>query len=289
MMKLAFITDEATQSLREAIDFAKQHSLDGVELRSMDGLPIDQIPQDRLLAYREALDAAGLRVCNLAGSFFKCRLHERGGELQKLARLCDAADILGCDTIRGFAFFAPESGPEITKEVLAAFSPAIELLTERKKQLLLEADPSVNTTNHAALADLLRQLDSPVLGAIYDPGNDIYDPLHELPYPDGYEAVRPWVRHVHIKDACLDAQGEPQCVCIGTGSVDYPNLLRALLRDGYQGWLSLETHYRKNAVISEALMRQPGGAAFSEGGLAATAESIDALRTLLAQAKEDLT
>ena len=36
-------------------------------------------------------------------------------------------------------------------------------------------------------------------------------------------------------------------------------------------------------------MRQPGGAAFSEGGLAATAESIDALRTLLAQAKEDFT
>ena len=106
---------------------------------------------------------------------------------------------------------------------------------------------------------------------------------------DGYEAVRSWLRHVHIKDAKLDADGNPQCVCIGTGAVDYPRLLRALLRDGYQGWLSLETHYRKNAVISEALMRQPGGAAFSEGGLAATAESIDALRTLLAQAKEDFT
>ena len=101
--------------------------------------------------------------------------------------------------------------------------------------------------------------------------------------------MRSWLRHVHIKDAKLDADGNPQCVCIGTGAVDYPRLLRALLRDGYQGWLSLETHYRKNAVISEALMHQPGGAAFSEGGLAAPAESIDALRTLLAQAKEDFT
>ena len=289
MMKLAFITDEATQSLAEAIAFAKRHELDGVELRSVDGLPIDQIPQSTLLSYRKALDNAGLRVCNLAGSFYKSKPQARDAELEKLVRLCDAADILGCDTIRGFAFFASASGPEITKETLAAFPPAIELLTKRGKLLLLEADPRVNTTNHAALAELLRRLDSPALGAIYDPGNDIYDPLHEVPYPDGYEAVRPWLRHVHIKDAALDADGNPQCVCIGTGAVDYPRLLRALLRDGYQGWLSLETHYRKNAVISEVLMRQPGGAAFSEGGLAATAESIDALRTLLAQAKEDFT
>ena len=288
-MKLAFITDEATQSLAEAIAFAKRHKLDGVELRSVDGLPIDQIPQSTLLSYRKALDDADLRVCNLAGSFFKSKPQEQEAELKKLGRLCDAADILGCDTIRGFAFFASASGPEITEETLAAFSPAVELLTKRGKQLLLEADPSVNTTNHAALAELLHRLDSPALGAIYDPGNDIYDPLHEVPYPDGYEAVRSWLRHVHIKDAKLDADGNPQCVCIGTGAVDYPRLLRALLRDGYQGWLSLETHYRKNAVISEALMRQPGGAAFSEGGLAATAESIDALRTLLAQAKEDFT
>lgn len=286
MMKLSFITDEATQSLTEAISFAKRHGLDGLELRSVDELPIDRIPPEKLRAYREELDEAGLTVCNLTSSFFKSSLADVPAELKKLVRLCDVADILGCDTIRGFAFFAPKSGPEITDEILAAFTPAIEILVNRGKRLLLEADPSVNTTSHAALAALLRQLDSPVIGAIYDPGNDIYDPSHEIPYPDGYHAARPWIQHVHIKDALLDAQGNPYCVCIGTGLVDYPNLLRALLRDDYNGWLSLETHYRKNAVISEALMRQPGGASFSEGGLAATAESIEALRSLLAQAKE---
>lgn len=288
MMKLSFITDEATQSLTAAIAFAKHHGLDGLELRSVDELPIDRTPHEKLLAYREELDKAGLTVCNLASSFFKSSLADAPDELKKLIRLCDAADILGCDTIRGFAFFAPESGPEITDEILAAFTPAIDILVSRGKRLLLEADPSVNTTNHAALAALLQRLNSPVVGAIYDPGNDIYDPCREIPYPDGYHAVRPWIHHIHIKDALLDAQGNPRCVCIGAGLVDYPNLLRALLRDGYNGWLSLETHYRKNAVISEELMRQPSGAAFSEGGLAATAESVEALRLLLTQAKEAL-
>lgn len=280
-IRLAFITDEATQDLTEAIAFAKTHGISGVELRSVENTPIDRISAEKLREYRQLLDEAGLTVCNLASSFFKCLPGEAEGELDKLRRLCDASDILGCDTIRGFAFFAGESGPEITDEIVSAFAPAVEILKTRGKTLLLEADPSVNTTNHASLAAFLERLNCDVVGAIFDPGNNIYDPLREIPYPDGYEVVRPWIRHVHIKDAVRNEQDEPYCVCIGTGWVDYPGLLQALRRDGYTGWLSLETHYRVNAVISEELMTRPGGSAFSEGGLGATAESAAALKTLM--------
>lgn len=285
-MKLAFITDEATQDLGEAIAFAKTYGLTGVELRSVEDTPIDRISAGKLREYKRMLDEAGLTVCDLAGSFYKCLPNEASGELEKLIRLCDAADILDCDTIRGFAFFADEAGPRITDEIIAAFGPAIEILKARGKKLLLEADPSVNTTNHAALAALLERLDSEVIGAIYDPGNDVYDPLRETPYPDGYEAVKKWIRHVHIKDAVRNGQDEPYCVCIGTGWVDYPGLIRALHRDGYDGWMSLETHYRVGGEISEELMTRPGGAAFSQGGLGATAESAVALRRIVKEALE---
>jgi len=280
-IKLAFITDEATQDLQQAIVFAKENGMSGVELRSVEDTPIDRIPAEKLKTYKQWLDAAGLQVCNLASSFFKCLPQEASGELEKLRRLCDAADILECDTIRGFVFFADEKGPEVTDEMTALFTPAVKLLKERGKQLLIEADPSVNTTNHAAVAAFLEQLNSDVVGAIYDPGNDIYDPLREIPYPDGYEAVKKWVKHIHIKDAIRNEKGEPNCVCIGTGWVDYPGLIKALYRDGYTGWMSLETHYRVGTAISEALMTRPGGAAFSEGGLGATAESAIALRKLM--------
>lgn len=284
MRKLAFITDEATQDLREAIAFAREYGLTGVELRSVDDTPIDRIPTETLKEYRHLLDEAGLTVCNLASSFFKCLPGEAEPELDKLRRLCDAADILGCDTIRGFAFFAGDTGPAITDEIIAAFSPALSLLKKRGKTLLLESDPSVNTHNHVLLADFLRRLDSDVVGAIYDPGNDIYDAHREIPYPHGYESIKPWLRHVHIKDARRDEKDEPYCVCIGTGWVDYPGLLAALKRDGYDGWFSLETHYRVGSVISEELMARPGGAAFTEGGMAATAESALALCRLMEEA-----
>ncbi len=126
-----------------------------------------------------------------------------------------------------------------------------------------------------------------MVGAIYDPGNDIYDPAGETPNPDGYEAIRPYLSHILIKDA-VKTEGEPVCVKIGQGLVGYEALLPRLLKDGYDGYLSLETHYRVNQVLSEEQMRLPQGSSFSAGGMEATHESLLALRTLLEEAKASL-
>ena len=198
----------------------------------------------------------------------------------ELERLCAAADILGCAFIRGFAFFAPEEGPLPAETLAPYFERPVRLLEQRGKTLLLEADPSVNTSNHAALARLVEAIGSPRVRAIFDPGNCLYDPLGETPYPDGYEAIRPFFAHVHIKDA-VRAVPESYCVKVGTGQVGYPALLRRLAADGYAGWLSMETHYRLDSHLTEEQMRLPGGAGFSAGGAAATAESVAALKDIL--------
>lgn len=283
-MKLSLITDEVTQRFDEAVRFAQEHGLAGLELRSVEDLPIDAVPHDTLRGWRRRLDAEGLAVCGLAGSFYKCAPEPDAieAELEKLARLCDAADLLGCTNLRGFAFFAPPEGPLPAEALAPYFERPVRLLERRGKTLLLEADPSVNTSNHAALARLVQAIGSPRVRAIFDPGNCLYDPLGETPYPDGYEAIRPWLAHVHIKDA---VRGTPDswCVKVGTGQVGYPALLRRLAADGYDGWLSMETHYRLDAQLTEEQLRRPGGADFSAGGAAATAESVAALRDILKQ------
>lgn len=288
MINVSFLTDEATQDFAEAVKFAKQNGLQGLELRSVQDTPIDALDRETLREFRRVLDAEGLQVPDLAGSFYKCDPTDETAvreNLQKLERLCDAADILNCRFLRGFAFFAPPGGQLPAAGLAPFFAEPERILRRRGKVLLLEADPTVNTSNHAAVAQLLRLLDSPCFGAIYDPGNDLYDPHRERPYPDGYEAVRPYLRHVHIKDAVYDAAGQPCCVRVGDGLVPYPALLRRLVQDGYDGWLSLETHYRKNAALTEEQMRLPQGSGFSHGGLEATAESAAALRELLRTAE----
>lgn len=281
-MKLSFITDEVTQNFEEAIRFAKQHGLQGLELRSVDNTPIDAVPASALRAWRHRLDQENLCVPVLASTFYKCALLPDAidAELAKLERLCDAADILGCRYLRGFAFFAPPSGALGADALACYFEKPIQLLRQRGKVLLLEADPSVNTSNHATLAALLSTIGSPFVRAIFDPGNCLYDPLHEAPFPDGYRAALPYLCHVHIKDAVRGAT-QTDCVKVGLGQVNFPAILRQLQRDGYSGWLSMETHYRLGGQLSEQALRLPGGADFSVGGAGATAESIFALKDIL--------
>lgn len=283
-MKLSFITDEVTQDLHTIIQFAKEHELGGLELRSVENVPIDMISISTLKQYKKIFSDNGLVVSNLAGSFYKCYIeNDRDVEknIEKLKRLCEAANILECPSIRGFAFFKTGDFNKNLPKIIDAFEKPIEIIEEQDKLLLLESDPSVFTTNHGLLACLLDSIQHERVAAIYDPGNDIYDECNEIPYPAGYDLIKKYIRHIHIKDAVRDKNNEAICVKIGTGQVDYRGLLHELKKSGYQGWYSMETHYRKQAVISEELMRLPGGNTFSEGGFEATSESIEALKKLM--------
>lgn len=279
-MKISFITDEFTQDLDEAIAFALDNGLQGVELRSVDDKALQDVSLEEVSGWKKKLDAAGLTVSNLASSFFKCSFESGQIELQlrRLEKLCDIADILACRTLRGFSFFREGTIPP--EKLAEAFEPALAILQKRDMLLLLEADPSVHTTNHRAVAALLKLLGSDHAAAVYDPGNCLFDPMGEKPFPDAYEAIRPYMRHVHIKDAVYE-KGEPVCLAPGSGLVDFPAVLRRLRDDGYTGYVSLEPHYRAALTLTEAQMRTPSGAKFSRGGKEAMQQSVDALKRML--------
>lgn len=279
-MKISFITDEFTQNLDEAITFALDNGLQGVELRSVDDRALQDFSLEEISGWKKKLDAAGLEVSNLASSFFKCSFEPGQIEMQlrRLEKLCDIADILACRTLRGFSFFREDTVS--LERLAAAFEPALTILQKRDKLLLLEADPSVYTTNHRTVAELLRLLGSDHAAAVYDPGNCLFDPLGEKPFPDAYEAIRPYLRHVHIKDAVYE-KGEPVCLAPGSGLVDFPTVLRRLRDDSYNGYVSLEPHYRATLTLTEAQMRTPSGAEFSRGGQEAMQQSANALKRML--------
>lgn len=281
-MKISFITDEFTQSLDEAIAFAAENGLQGLELRSVDDRALQDFTLDEVRLWKRKMDRAGLETANLSSSFFKCDFdgEQIAVQLRRLCKLCEIADVLDCGMIRGFVFFRDETRTPERDALMNAFSEATAILERYDKTLVLEADPSVTTSNHRTLAEFIRELGSDRVRAVYDAGNCLFDPLREIPYPDGYEAVKPYLRHVHIKDAVY-VDGEPMCLAPGAGLVDYPAVLARLKQDGYDGYLSLEPHYRKDLVLTEAQMRTPAGADFSKGGREAMQESVDALKKIL--------
>ena len=92
-------------------------------------------------------------------------------------------------------------------------------------------------------ATILQQVDSPWLKVIWDPANGFV--CGEEDVDAGFEAVRPFVAHVHLKDAVLeDAEtGLTRWERIGAGQVDLQGQLERLVAHGYSGCVSVETHW----------------------------------------------
>ncbi len=102
--------------------------------------------------------------------------------------------------------------------------------------LLHENEKDIYGDTIARCVDLVKNIADPHFQAILDPANFIQ--CGQTPYPDAYEALRPWLSYVHVKDA-LPGGG---VVPAGEGVAHWPELLQRLREDGYDGFFSLEPH-----------------------------------------------
>jgi sugar phosphate isomerase/epimerase len=107
-----------------------------------------------------------------------------------------------------------------------------------------------DTGQHAA--EFIRKINHPGLCVNWDPAN-AYE-AGDLPFPAGYQAVREHVRHVHFKDARRQAGGG--YVYAVEGDIDWAGQVRALQKDKYTGFISVETHMQpKVSSAKQALQR----------------------------------
>lgn len=281
-MKTAIITDEITQDLRLAAKVAAEYGLDGIELRTLWDKAFHELSTAEITQVQSICAQYGLEVCAISSPFFKCDLtkEEIASQIELLKRCIHNAKKLNCGLIRCFSFW--RSGPfeEQVARIAQAFSLPAEMAQKAGMVLAMEPDPAVNGCNGEQVARLVQQIHHPAVRVLWDPGNDVYAPIPERPFPDGYMYVKPYISHVHVKDAVF-VGSKPESVKIGTGEVGWPAQLATLKKSGYTGYLSLEPHYRKGSEISEALMLRPGGADFSANGMEAGIECIEALQAML--------
>ena len=105
-------------------------------------------------------------------------------------------------------------------------------------KIAIENEPGFHCDTGAATRAIIDEVGSPALGANWDPCN-AYG-TDEIPYPDGYAALKPVILNVHAKDT---ARGSLiQCVPIGEGAIDWEGQIRALVADAIVPHVTIETH-----------------------------------------------
>jgi L-ribulose-5-phosphate 3-epimerase len=284
---LGVISDELSQDFEEALRIMKSHGLSWVEIRTVWKTYNTEASPQQVQRIKTLLQQYDFKVSVLDTALYKCDLpgvgnvvgekdaYPYGGQIDLLKRAMDRAHAFGTDKLRIFAFWRvadPEAHfPRIAEEL----AKAAELARSARIRLVLEDEGSCNVGCARELAQMLSLVPNANFGANWDVGNGLWH--GEVPFPDGYALLdkkRIW--HLHLKDVrCghsaaaqpkseawrLNSGRESQIsnchtVLVGGGEVDLLGQLRALLRDGYQGTMSLEPEYETPNVTHQEATRR---------------------------------
>lgn len=286
-MKLAVFSDEVSQELETALKLAVKYQLDGVELRSVWNTPVQHLTGEQVSRIRHLLEEHGLAVAALASPVFKCELDDeaqRREHLEYLRSCCRLAHQFDTKLIRIFAFWKHGPSAPVWDRIRANFRPALPIAEDAGLTLMLENEATTYCATAAETARFVSEMNSPALKVAWDPCNEVFAEDGLTPYPDAYRLVQAMTIHVHVKDSTKDAAGVAQIAPLGDGVVDWKGQLADLLSRGYSGYVSLETHWRPQA-LSEDVLNQPGGAGFSEAGEYASDLCLRNLMETLAEAR----
>lgn len=282
MLKLGIITDEVSQDLNIAAEFAVKHGLTELEIRSVNGKGPFEMEESDILAIKKIADEHNLNVAAISAPLFKCSISDKQAvqaNIDGFSRLASYSKILGNRFIRGFDFW--NEGASLQDRV-SAYASIIKICEQCGITCVIEYDPSVHSSTAAKTKELIEAINSPYIKALYDPGNGLWADENDIPYPNDYELLKQHIAHIHIKDADL-VNGKIDAVKVGTGKVDYKGLIKRLLDEHYSGCVMLETHYRKEVNLTEEQLKFPGGDTFSAGAYEASEESIEALLSIINQ------
>ncbi len=285
MFKLGVMTDEISQDFQTAVNVCQEYELSQVEIRSVwDKPPQELATDDDMNKMKTILDQADMTVSCIASPFLKCDLGNREQYQEHLGILRNCiklAHFFDTKIIRGFTFWRTGPPETVWQQILDAYEQPVKILEAEDCLIGIENEASTHIGSSAELERFLKALNTPRVQAIWDAANEVYAEGGELPFPDAFNRVKDKMIHMHVKDAVKNERGEAECVRVGEGGyIDYPAQFQALLDMGYEGAVSLETHWRP-VKLSEDVLNRPGGAAFSESGEMASRMCLDNIKAML--------
>ena len=257
---IAAITDEFSPTdLDAALDGMAAVGMTGAELRVIGGKNTIELQDEEIDRVRQTIEARGMRVVSLASPLLKCVLpdsppldtrvqHDVFGspynfedQPRLTRRAFDIAERAGAGIIRVFSYWRTVEPERCFEGAAAALHELAEEASKRGLVIGLENEHACNAATGDETARLLALVDHAALKVVWDPANASI--LGETPYPDGYERIpADRIVHVHAKD-CHVRDHKPIWGAVGEMGVDWKGQIEALRRDGYRGWISLETHW----------------------------------------------
>ena len=253
-------------SLGDSLALAAEIGYDAVDLRQgssdADAVHLRRDLTDAQAAeVRAQVEAVGLVVSGLT-TYYRLGAADpamAAVELSGLRRGLELAQLLGAPLVRCSGPIADWNQPyEQSRE---AFRRQAEEVTESAAAagtaVAVEQHGGTHFSSAGQIVDMLRGLESPWLGLVFDPGNCIREGFERVAVQ--LDMLGPFIRCVHVKNMMtLAAEGPSEYMPYETrrldqGLWDWAEIVRRLSTMGYAGYLTLEDFYAGFADLREKL------------------------------------
>jgi len=243
-LKYAFMTASCPDlEFAEVLALARQDRYDGIELRVSNdhkhGVEFTSSLEERKIAKQDAADA-GVALCCVATS---CRFADPETVAAALADTHLAIDLAGdleapCVRIFGGVIGTGLSRDEAVDSVVRAMNDLKEHAGDRGVRLGLETHD--DWCDPAHLVRVVQEVDHDAVGINWDLMHPVMTADQTI--DEAFEAVKPWLVHVHFHDGYWEGEGKNKRVMapMGEGVIDHRRALQLLHSINYDGFVSGE-------------------------------------------------
>jgi L-ribulose-5-phosphate 3-epimerase len=259
LFPIAAITDEFSPDISAAVNSMSEIGMAAAELRMVFGKNIIDLSDEELARAMEIVTGKGLKIISIASPLLKCVLpnapeidsrfqqdifaskHTFEDQPRLTDRAFEIAKRAGARIVRVFSYWRTVEPEKCFDRVAMALRALAEKAAKHGLIVGLENEHACNIATAAETARVLAAVDHPNLQVVWDPCNALVS--GESPFPEGYRRL-PVKRivHVHAKD-CFVNDHKPTFGPLGECGIDWRGQIRALVADGYNGYISLETHW----------------------------------------------
>ena len=258
-LRLAAITDEFSPDLGAALEAMAAIGMTGAELRVLWGRNIMDLSDRELAGAIDVVRRKKMEIVSIASPLLKCVLpgggdvdtrfqqdvfaskHTFEDQPKLAARAFEIARRSGAKIVRVFSYWRTTTPDRCFDGIVKALTELGDQAAKHDLIIGLENEHACNVGSAFESARVLEAVKHPHVRLVWDPANAFVG--GEEPYPYGYSLLpKDRIVHVHAKD-CHIEDHKPVWGPLGTRGIDWKGQIGALLRDGYSGWLSLETHW----------------------------------------------
>lgn len=249
-MILSGFGDEISSDLNEQLPVMKQNGISHLEIRGVWDKSVLALSDEEAKKVKNTLNENGFKISAIGSPIGKIGIKDNFNEHIKLfKRAIHLAKFFDTKYIRIFSYYIPEgAAPEDFKdEVMRRMKEKVALAEREKIVLLLENESGIYGNIPERCKEILETIGSANLRFTFDPANFITEGVK--PFKRAYPLLAKYIEYMHIKDAKRITQGV-EVTASGEGEGELKEIISALKKKGYKGFLSLEPHLQSAGKMS---------------------------------------